>query len=73
MEEYVNNFLEDLWYVEYLKKERVKVQSFLSGLAQHYRDRIEFFDPQNLRNSSEWRSIAMKMERERKNATHGER
>lgn len=48
MEEYVNKFLELLWYVDYIKEESVKIQSFLSGMLQNYRDKIEFVNPQTL-------------------------
>ena len=41
MEEYANKFLELLSYVRYIKDEKVKVQHFLSGLPQSYKDRIE--------------------------------
>ena len=30
MEEYANKFLEMLWYVRYIKDEKVKIQHFLS-------------------------------------------
>ena len=48
MEEYANNFLELLRYVRYIKYEKVKVQLFLSGLHQYYKDRIEFYKPRTL-------------------------
>ena len=32
-------------YVRYIKDEKVKVQHFLSGLPQSYKDRIEFYEP----------------------------
>ena len=48
MEEYANNFLELLRYVKYIKYETVKIQHFLSGLPQSYKDRIEFYEPRNL-------------------------
>lgn len=41
MDEYINNFLELLKYVKYLKEEKVNIQHFLSGLHQPYRDIIE--------------------------------
>ena len=44
MEEYANKFLELLRYVRYIKDEKVKVQHFLSGLPQSYKDRIDFYD-----------------------------
>ena len=48
MEEYANKFLELLRYVQYIRDEKVKVQRFLSGLPQSYKDRIEFYEPRNL-------------------------
>ena len=48
MEEYANKFLELLRYVRYIKYEKVKVQQFLSGLPQSYKDRIEFCEPRTL-------------------------
>ena len=36
------------WYVRYIKDEKVKVQWFLSGLPQAYKDRIEFYEPRTL-------------------------
>ena len=33
MEEYANKFLELLRYVRYIKYEKVKIQSFMSGLS----------------------------------------
>ena len=38
MEEYANKFLELLRYVGYIKYEKVKIQRFLSGLPQYYKD-----------------------------------
>ena len=48
MDEYDNNFLELLRYVQYIKDEKVKIQQFLSGLPQAYKDRIEFYEPRTL-------------------------
>ena len=48
MEEYANKFLELLRYVQYIRDEKVKVQRFLSGLPQSYKDRIEFYEPRNI-------------------------
>lgn len=45
MEEHVNNFLELLDYMDYIKKERVKIQSFLRSLLISYKDQIKFVDP----------------------------
>ena len=48
MEEYANNFLEMLRYVLYIKYLKVKIQRFLSGLPQSYKDWIEFDEPRML-------------------------
>ena len=48
MEEYANNFLELLRCVRYIKDEKVKIQRFLSGLPQSYKDKIEFYEPRTL-------------------------
>ena len=48
MEEYANRFLELLRYVRYIKDEKVKIQHFLSGIPQAYKDRIEFNKPRTL-------------------------
>ena len=45
MEEYANKFLELLRYV---KDEKVKIQRFMSGLPQSYKDRIEFYEPKTM-------------------------
>ena len=48
MEDYANKFMELLRYVKYIKDEKVKIQHFLSGLPQSYRDKIEFYEPRTL-------------------------
>ena len=48
MDEYGNRFLELLRYVKYIKDEKVKIQHFLSGLPQSYKDRIEFYEPRTI-------------------------
>ena len=48
MEEYANKFLGLLRYVRYIKYEKVKIQRFLSGLLQFYKDIIEFYEPRTL-------------------------
>ena len=40
--------MELLRYVRYIRDEKVKVQRFLSGLPQTYKDRIEFYEPRTL-------------------------
>ena len=59
MEEYTNKFLELLRYVRYIKDEKVKIQHFLSGLPQSYKDRIEFYEPRTLEEAIRL-SIAMR-------------
>ena len=48
MAEYANKFLELLRYVRYIRDEKVKVQQFLSGLSQSYKDKIEFYEPRTM-------------------------
>ena len=48
MEEYANKFLELLRYARYIKDEKVKIQHFLSGLPQSYKDKIDFYEPRTL-------------------------
>ena len=48
MEEYVNKFLELLRYVKYIKYDKVKIQRFMSGIPQYYKDKIEFYEPRTL-------------------------
>ena len=48
MEEYANKFLDLLRYARYIRYEKVKIQHFLSGLPQAYKDRIEFYEPRTL-------------------------
>ena len=48
MEEHVHKFLELLRYVDYIKDERVKIQSFLGSLPLNYREIIEIVNPPTL-------------------------
>ena len=48
MEEYANKFLEVLRYVKYIRDDKMKMQRFLSGLPQSYKDRIEFDETRTL-------------------------
>ena len=48
MEEYANNFLKLLRYVRYIRDDKLKIQHFLSGLPQSYKDRIEFVETKTL-------------------------
>ena len=64
MEEYANKFLQLLRYVRYIKDEKVKIQHFLSGLPQSYKDRIEFYEPRTLEEAIEKLGIATRKARE---------
>jgi len=44
----VNKFLELLWYVDYIREEKVQIQCFISGLPDSYKDKIEFVEPKTL-------------------------
>eukprot|EP00253_Pinus_taeda_P027918 PITA_27918 len=46
-EEYTSRFLELLMYVPYPKKDRAKIQIFVSGLSIAFKDRIEFDKPRS--------------------------
>ena len=48
MEEHVHKFLGLLSYVDYIKDERIKIQSFLGSLPQIFRYMIEFINPPTL-------------------------
>src|SRR5713101_7882134 len=48
MEEYENKFLELLRYVRYIRDDKVKIQHFLSGIPQSYKDMIDYDEPQSL-------------------------
>ena len=48
LEEYANKFLELLRYVRYTMDDKVKIQHFLSGIPESYKDRIEFYEPRTL-------------------------
>lgn len=49
MEEHVHKFMELLRYVYYIRDEKVKIDSLMSGFPYNYKDIIEFFNPQNLK------------------------
>ena len=57
------SFLELLRYVRYIKDEKVKIQHFLSGLPQSYKDRIEFYKPRTLEEAIEKLGIATRKAR----------
>ena len=48
MEEYANKFLDLLRYAIYNRDDKVKIQCFLNGLTQPYKDRTEFYEPRTL-------------------------
>ena len=48
MEEHVNQLLELLRYVKYIRDDKVKIQHFLSVPPQSYKDRTNFDEPQTL-------------------------
>ena len=48
MEEYANKFLELLRYVKSIKDEKVKIEPFLSGLTQPYKEWIDFYEPRTI-------------------------
>ena len=66
MDEYANKFLELLRYVRYIRDEKVKVQHFLSGFPQSYKDIIEFYEPKTLEEAIRKASIAMSKARVRR-------
>ena len=49
--EYTRRFLDLLRYVSYLKEEKAKIQVFISGLLEEYRDWIEFNEPRLIEES----------------------
>jgi hypothetical protein len=48
IDEYINKFIELIRYVPYIKDEKVKMQRFIIGLPQSFRDRIEFNEMKTL-------------------------
>jgi hypothetical protein len=48
MDAYAKRFMELLRYVPFLKDKKVRVQCFLIGFTQSYKDRIEFDKPKKL-------------------------
>ena len=66
MEEYANKFLELLRYVRYIRDEKVKVQCFLSGFPQSYKDRIEFYEPRILEEATMVNLITIRHRRTRR-------
>jgi hypothetical protein len=48
MDEYERRFLELLKYVSFIKYEKVKIQSFLSGITSIFSEKIQYDDPNTL-------------------------
>jgi hypothetical protein len=48
MEEYEKNLLGLLKYVGFIKDEKVKIQSFLSGIPSFYEEKIKYDEPRTL-------------------------
>ena len=42
MDDFMNRFLNLLYYVPYIKEEKVKIQQFLGCLPPNFQERIEF-------------------------------
>ena len=51
MEAYEKMFLELLNYADFIRDEKVKIQRFLSGLPESYRDKIQYDRPKNLKDA----------------------
>ena len=52
MDAYKKKFLELLKYVYFIKYEKVKIQRFISGLSESYRDKIQYDRPKNLKDAT---------------------
>ena len=48
MNAFINRFLDLLYYVPYIKDEKVKIQQFLGCLPPNFQERIEFDMPKTL-------------------------
>ena len=51
MDSYEKKFLELLKYADFIKDEKVKIQRFLSGLPESYRDKIQYDRPRNFKDA----------------------
>ena len=51
MEAYEKTFLELLSYADFIKDEKVKIERFLSGLPESYRDKIQYDRPKKLKDA----------------------
>ena len=51
MDSYEKKLLELLNYADLFKDEKVKIQRFLSGTPESYRDKIQYDRPRNLKDS----------------------
>jgi hypothetical protein len=66
MEEYEKRFFELLKYVDFIKDEKVKIQSFLSGLPSFYSDKIQYENPNTLEETIRRESTFMRKSKEGK-------
>jgi hypothetical protein len=48
MDDLINKFQELLRFIPYIRKDKIKIELFLSYLPQFYRDKIEFDNPKSL-------------------------
>ena len=48
MDSFINNFLDMLHYISYIKDEKLKIQHFLGCLPPNFRERIDFDMPQTM-------------------------
>jgi hypothetical protein len=48
MDEYERMFLDLLKYVDFIKDENVKIESFMSGIPLIFNDNIQYDDPKTL-------------------------
>jgi hypothetical protein len=51
MEDYEKKFLEILRYMDFIRNEKVKIKSLLSGFLSFYKDKIQFENPRTLEES----------------------
>lgn len=54
MDECVKKILELLWYAKYIRDKKVKIQCFLSGLPESYKDMNFGFDEPKTLNEEIW-------------------
>lgn len=49
MEEHVQKFKDLLRYVDYIRGEKVKIESFISELPHNHKGKFKFYNPQTLK------------------------